>query len=876
MMRQAGAPEAHRHGPVSSRAHARLGTLWPALLLIVLAVAFFGRAVFTGRVLLPLDVLLVMVPWKFQAHQFPWFHIAQNAMVDPIQQYYPWRHFAVESLRQGTIPLWNPHAFCGTPFVANLQSAVFYPPNVLFLLMPVGLGFTATVVLHCALAGLFMFGFLRALGLARAASLVGAVAFMFNGALVAWAEYPALGLWVMVWLPLILWLLERAIQKGSIATAAAAGCMVGVQFLGGHFQYSVYVLIGIAIFALWRVGGSRGERLRVLGYSALALGLGIAVAAAQVLPALELAARCQRPALSYADAIRSALPATHLATYLVPNFFGNPSDHNYWGHLAAGRAHEPGLFLETCGYVGILTLLLAFCGVGVRVRGRWLFATVAGFGLLAALGTPVYAILYYGVPGFNKLAGVARIVYLGAFGLAGLAAVGAHGLMGGAAPRLLGVNGRSASHNPPAGWRAGGLPYTWLALAAFTGVAGVLLAYGLVRFPREIAVVGRYETLQIAKFALFAVAAMALVGLRHFGLLRAGAFAGAAVALIACDLFAFGMRFNPVNPRSVEYFETPETQALQKNCGAERMVAVGADPLRDWMPPNTPMVYGLRDIQGSDSLFWGRYLRFLQAVEPTAPGPRWGRLDNPALDLMGVRGVLTTRELEGAGLRVAYDGKARVYERATALPRVTIPRRARAASDEEVLKAVRSRGLRPSEEALVARHPIPAVRRTESGIPFGFAQGRLRGVYPERRRRAQDDRKGVQGVTGAARDEPLPYTGRGAARIVSEGPNRVDVEARCDSVCVLRLADCAYPGWEVWVDGARERMLLCDYVFRGVRLTPGRHAVSFRYRPTSFRLGLFLSLLAVAAASGLLLNGRGTACRAPTDPHCHSERSEAG
>jgi len=810
MMRQAGATEAHRRGPANSRTHARLRTLWPALLLVVLAVAFFGRAVFTGRALLPLDVLLVMVPWKFQAHQFPWFRIAQNAMIDPIQQYYPWRHFAVESLRQGTIPLWNPQAFCGTPFVANLQSAVFYPPNLLFLLMPVGLGFTATVVLHCALAGLFMFGFLRTLGLARAASLVGAVAFMFNGALVAWAEYPALGLWVMVWLPLILWLLERAIQKGSIATAAAAGCVVGVQFLGGHFQYSVYVLIGIAVFALWRVGGSRGERLRVLGYSALALGLGIAAAAAQVLPALELAARCQRPALSYADAIRSALPATHLATYLVPNFFGNPSDHNYWGHLAAGRLHEPGLFLETCGYVGILTLLLAFCGVGVRVRGRWLFAAVAGFGLLAALGTPVYAILYYGVPGFNKLAGLARIVYLGAFGLAGLAAVGAHGLMD-AGQGLHPSRPSTASRNPSAGWRTGGLPYTWLALAAFTGVAGVLVAYGLVRFPREIAVVGRYETLQIAKFALFAVAAMALVGLRHFGLLRAGAFGAAAVTVIACDLFAFGFRFNPVNPRSVEYFETPETRALQRTCGAERMLAVGEDPLRDWMPPNTPMVYGLRDIQGSDSLFWGRYLRFLQAVAPTAPGPRWGGLDNPALDLMSVRCVITTRRLAGPGVRPVFQGGASVCERSTALPRVTIPVSVRAASDSAILGLVGTGKLRPSEEALVS--------------PPSAASDALRAS--------------------------------GTARIVSEGPNRVDIEARCDSACVLRLADCAYPGWEVWADGARERMLLCDYVFRGVRLRPGKHAVSFRYRPTSFRLGLFLSLLAAAAACGILPVGRG-------------------
>jgi hypothetical protein len=871
------------------------------LLLVVLAVAFFGRAVFTGKVLLPLDVLLVMVPWKFQAHQFPWFRIAQNPMIDPIQQYYPWRHFAVESLRQGTIPLWNPYAFCGTPFVANLQSAVFYPPNLLFLLMPVGLGFTATVVLHCALAGIFMFGLLRTLGLARGASLVGAVAFMFNGALVAWAEYPALGLWVMVWLPLILLLLERAIARRSIVAAAGAGCAVGAQFLGGHYQYSAYVLLGFAIFVVWRVICSRQRCFRVIGYAALALALGVGIAAVQLLPAVELAMRSQRPSLSYADALRSAFPANQLVTYLVPNFFGNPSAHNYWGYIAAGR-NEPGMFMETCGYVGILTLVLAFSGVSLKVRGRGLFAAVAGFALLAALGTPVYAVLYYGVPGFNKLAGVARIAYLAAFGLAGLAAVGAQGLMdvgqGPLSPDFVGAGvaargaqplapcrTHSASRKSPTrhsrhGDRAG-LPYTWL---AFVGAAGVLVAYALVRFSGEAAVLGNYETAQVAKFGVFAAAALALVALRQFGALRPAAFAVGAIGLIACDLFLFGFRFNPANPRSVEYFSTPETQALQRTCNGGRMLAVGENPLRDWMPPNTPMVYGLSDIQGSDSLFWGRYLRFLQAVEPAAPGPQWRRLDNPALDLMGVRCVITSGRLGSArevpGLRPVFRGGAIVYQRARALPRATIPRSVRAASDEEILGMVRKGALRPSEEALVAAGSVTQVMRIGDGI--------LRVAQNDKMAHAADARAPLPSTAlrTSRTGKPLPYTrplaaaGRGTARIAREVPNEVVIDAQCDRECLLRLADCAYPGWEVTVDGVSEEIVPCDYVFRAVRLPAGSHRVIFRYRPTSFRLGLFLTLLAVATVSAVLgtslagrRGGRGNA--RSTGASCHSERSEA-
>ena len=55
---------------------------------------------------------------------------------DGIAQFYPWRNFAHDTIRSGYLPLWNPYQFCGTPFVANSQSAVFYPPNLLFYFCP--------------------------------------------------------------------------------------------------------------------------------------------------------------------------------------------------------------------------------------------------------------------------------------------------------------------------------------------------------------------------------------------------------------------------------------------------------------------------------------------------------------------------------------------------------------------------------------------------------------------------------------------------------------------------------------------------------------------------------------------------------------------
>jgi hypothetical protein len=52
-------------------------------------------------------------------------------------QFFPWRQLAVEQIRAGHWPLWNPYLGAGAPLAANLQTAAFYPPNLLFLLMPV-------------------------------------------------------------------------------------------------------------------------------------------------------------------------------------------------------------------------------------------------------------------------------------------------------------------------------------------------------------------------------------------------------------------------------------------------------------------------------------------------------------------------------------------------------------------------------------------------------------------------------------------------------------------------------------------------------------------------------------------------------------------
>ncbi|MCE5237764.1 family 20 glycosylhydrolase, partial [bacterium] len=117
-----------------------------------------------------------------------------------------------EQLRQNTIPLWNPYTNCGMPFVANNQSACFYPETWLFMLMPPEHAFGWAALLSLQMGGWFMFLFLRALHLRRTAALVGVMPFLLCGFMVGWMLLPTVRA-VPMWLPLMLLCVERIVGR---------------------------------------------------------------------------------------------------------------------------------------------------------------------------------------------------------------------------------------------------------------------------------------------------------------------------------------------------------------------------------------------------------------------------------------------------------------------------------------------------------------------------------------------------------------------------------------------------------------------------------------------------------------------------------------
>ena len=80
------------------------------------------------------------------------------------------------------------------------------------------------------------------------------------------------------------------------------------------------------------------------------------------------------------------------------------------------------------------------------------------------------------------------------------------------------------------------------------------------------------------------------------------------------------------------------------------------------------------------------------------------------------------------------------------------------------------------------------------------------------------------------------------ARIVRRDPDRVDIVTR-GAAGTLVLADPAYPGWRVSVDGHDAHARTVDSLFRAVDVGAGVHRVVWTFRPLTLRVGLWISIL---------------------------------
>lgn len=357
------------------------------------------------------------------------------AASDIMNEGFPYRYAIGAALRHGELPTWLPDIYGGMPLLARAEAGVCYPPNLLLYgILPPYPALNLSILLTLVIAGVGMYLYTRQIGAARTGALIAGLSFSFSGFVVGHIKHLSMTA-TAAWLPVALWLLERAIvendRRRQSTGLCAFGLVVGGQYLCGHFQIAYYATIVYVAYFVVRLlstdvrRAAPGGAMRLVRWFTIALVGAGAVSAVQLLPTYELVGLTQQASgVSFEYASSHPYDLADLWTFLYPYANGDVGDGSYRGH---------GVFWEDEGYAGLLPLLLAAYAC-VRAWREWpvkFFLPALLLALILVVGphTPIYAAAFHLVPGMRYFRFPTRFLVVVDGSIAILAALGATRLL---------------------------------------------------------------------------------------------------------------------------------------------------------------------------------------------------------------------------------------------------------------------------------------------------------------------------------------------------------------------------------------------------------------------------------------------------------------
>ncbi|MFQ5465855.1 MAG: YfhO family protein [Thermodesulfobacteriota bacterium] len=760
----------------------------------------------------------------------------------------PPRLLWVEAVRGLQLPLWNPYSYSGAPLLATLQPGVFYPINVLLLLLPFDLAFNWTIIVHFPLAGLFTYALLRDLGSTRSGSLAGGLVFMLSGYLFSVHNVMST-LFTVTWTPLALLAFRRAAMRGSTACAALAGVVLAVMFTGGGIEVLFGTIILVFVLALAPTlldfsspTTTYAPAPRRVGYAATALAVMLALSAVQLLPFLELAGRSIRTwGLSYAEATTWSFDLKDFLHFFIPDPYGYGVNHDkYWSNQS---------WLKTV-YTGAIPFILAFFFLA-RARTRALPMVLVGVVFLTlAMGryNPLYPFFFNYLPFFSKIRYPVKFLFVPFLFLAIASGVGLDAL---ARTARGGGGGPGHARLLPAAFlvlsTAGALAFG--ALSFFDPAAAAFLTSHGIDYPE-------YNRVDInlfnAKRVVFFFVASTLAvygGLKSPRLRRAAPCA--VIVLLAVDLFFAHRGYYATTPAE-EYHSTGRTIGLVKQDPGLFRVFATPRTLRENM--EIP----------ADGPFDIRVIRSMRLDKERITGYN---IEHWVFDIDGF-GVMRRADYS-AVYTLLVSQEAPDSTNLLALMNVkyvvSIPE-----IDSDEFRLVKVIGAAEGEDRSAEKEKALKVYENLNFLPRFFFAGDFKVIkdpkeYVTTLASKEFDPGGL--VLLEETPEPAPASGTGKAdggksvTVEEYRLNSVRLKAFLPAPAILVASESWYPGWRVYVDGERARLLKADYVYRAVALPAGEHEVEFLYRPLSFTIGLVISGLTAAAllaAGALALRKAGT------------------
>lgn len=584
----------------------KLLRFWPILFIFI--VWFVFSSPFFLKNLVPFSSTYLVnffSPWNaYSGFAGP---VKNNAMPDVLNQIYPWKKFTIETFLSGQFPIWNPYSFSGTPHLANYQSAVLSPFNILFFVLPFIDAWSLLILLAPLLAGIFTYLFVRSLSASKIGSTISAISFMLCGFIITWLSYGTLS-YAILFAPLALFAIEKFYQDQKFRYLTLLALTIPLDFFSGHFQISIYFLIIVIVYALYKFINTKN--LLLFSKIISTIFLGILICAVQLLPTIELYLQSLRSSIFSPTEI---IPWSYLPTLIAPDFFGNPVTRNDWlGHYA-----------EWSAYIGVVPLMLSVYSLTIKKKSQTFFLFFFGIiSLLFGFNSPLISIIAkLHIPVISTSA-VSRIVAIYCFMLACASAFGFDQLR------------NDISKN-----KFRKLALFLLAVLLFFGILWSLVGFKIF-IPVDKVVIARnnlvFPTLIFALFSLSCFSSLILKNKKAlivFGFLI--------LIVTSADLLRFAVKWQPFDPKRLVYPTTPIVKEFKEISGQDRVLGnLGGEAMT---------YYNLQSLEGYDALYIKRYGEFVASIEDgeikesprsVVVFPKNGKYTFPAMNLLGVKYIV--------------------------------------------------------------------------------------------------------------------------------------------------------------------------------------------------------------------------------------------
>lgn len=611
---------------------------------LVSSVLFYQFFVF-GKIPAPADVLIGHYHplkdkiWQGREAGYP---IKNFLLFDGIRQTLPWRILAVEQMKQGRIPLWNPYNLGGTPLLANLQTAAFYPLNLLFFIFEKYTAWGLYLFFQPVLAGFFAYLFFKSLNLSFTSCLFGAVSFAFSGMMLNHLEFGIDG-HSCLWLPLMLYgvnlIFKNVFKKGFLILLIASV----FNLTAGYPPPIVYNFLALTLWAIFKLKESKRPKYYFL--TALAVFLAFLITAPQTLSAWELAKKVERRPEFFSEKIGEThfFPYENLLMAIAPDFFGHPSTGNFFSKI--NYTDSP--------YIGFWGSSFAILGIFLLFKRKEVFygALILAATLVLMLPTPL-AEFYRKVPiPFISTVSPMRMLWLTGLALALLASFGFDCVFGKEKISLKKI-------------------------VALFGI-GCFLILTCWYFSKIIPHEGQQLITRrnlILPGVIFAVGALCLLFVfvfQKYNNLAKFLF----VVLIIGELLRQGLKYNPFVERELIYPQTEILKFLSERPAEEKVLITH----QELLPANANIPYRYSMIDGYYSIYDGRVGQLASLanapIDLTIIGgfPRIVYLSNPSgkiIDLFGIKWVLALEEQRDSKLElVMKEGKTLLYENKKSFPK---------------------------------------------------------------------------------------------------------------------------------------------------------------------------------------------------------------